>query len=128
MWSTQTCAPIGIPLEAHVDAVNCISFSPCGRQAVTGSRDKTLKLWDTMTFAQIGGPFNGHSDWVWSGSFSSDGLHHIFHRTVSINIAVVWKYATYMNVSHVFADEGGASVDERVACSHYASRSFPLEL
>ncbi len=58
--------------------MTCVSFSQDGRQVVTGSWDKTLRLWDLETFTEIGNPFEGHSDWVDCVCFSSDG-----HRIVS---------------------------------------------
>ena len=32
-------------LEGHTDVVTCAAFRPGGRQAITSSYDKTLRLW-----------------------------------------------------------------------------------
>jgi WD40 repeat protein len=49
-----------------------VSFSPDGRQIVSGSADNTLKVWDAET-GQLALTLEGHSDYVNSVSFSPDG-------------------------------------------------------
>ena len=49
-----------------------VAFSPDGKQIVSGSADKTIRLWD-LHGNQIGQPFQGHENWVWSVAFSPDG-------------------------------------------------------
>jgi WD40 repeat protein len=63
---------IGQPFQGHEDWVNSVAFSPDGKQIVSGSDDKTIRLWD-LQGNQIGQPFQGHEDWVNSVAFSPDG-------------------------------------------------------
>jgi WD40 repeat protein/serine/threonine protein kinase len=58
--------------EGHEDGVNSVSFDRDGRFALSGSKDKTVKLWDLATGSCIR-TFKGHADVVNSVSFSMDG-------------------------------------------------------
>lgn len=51
--------------EAHIDAVNCISFHPEFEMTVaTGSADKTIGLWDLRNFDKKLHSLEGHTDAV----------------------------------------------------------------
>jgi len=62
----------GIP--AHIQAINSIVLSPCGRYLATGSMDKTIKIWDVDTltlckvidFARYGGHKHSINALIWS--------------------------------------------------------------
>ena len=58
--------------RGHSEEVQSVSFSPDGKQIVSGSEDKTLKIWDAKTGKAVH-TMRGHSDIVWSVSFSPDG-------------------------------------------------------
>jgi WD40 repeat protein len=50
-----------------------VAFSPDGKQIVSGSHDKTIRLWNAELGEMIGQPLRGHSDEVNSVAFSPDG-------------------------------------------------------
>ncbi|KAM0169111.1 hypothetical protein ACHAPF_010297 [Botrytis cinerea] len=60
-------------LEGHTNPVTSVAFSPDGKQVVSGSDDKTVRLWDTVTGQQIQPTLEGHTDYVRSVAFSPDG-------------------------------------------------------
>jgi WD40 repeat protein len=61
-------------LAGHDGEVLCVDISPCGSQAVSGSKDKTLRLWDLQT-GSCKATFQEHADTVDTVCFSPDGLH-----------------------------------------------------
>ncbi len=58
--------------KGHTQSVNSVCFSADGRWALSGSRDKTLRLWDVSS-GQSTRTFEGHTESVNSVCFSADG-------------------------------------------------------
>jgi WD40 repeat protein len=52
--------------------VSSAAFSPDGKQVVSGSVDKTIRVWDGRT-GEMQQVLKGHSNWVTSVAFSPDG-------------------------------------------------------
>jgi WD40 repeat protein len=59
-------------LKGHSDWVSSVAFSPDGKQVVSGSDDKTVRLWNVRTGAALQ-TLKGHLGWVSSVAFSPDG-------------------------------------------------------
>ena len=53
--------------------LDSVAFSPNGKQIVSGSRDRTIRVWNVATGEQSGEALRGHDDWVRSVAFSPDG-------------------------------------------------------
>jgi WD40 repeat protein len=74
--------------EGHTKSVNSVAFSPDGKQALSGSGDKTLVLWDVETDRKIK-EFKGHLGGVNSVRFSADGKFKISGS--SDTTVLVWR-------------------------------------
>lgn len=59
-------------LEGHTDEVESVSITPDGRKAVSGSKDKTLRVWD-LESGQCLKTLVGHTNDVISVSVTPDG-------------------------------------------------------
>jgi WD40 repeat protein len=60
-------------LTGHEHSVLCVAFSPDGRQIVSGSSDRTIRLWSVRSGIQIISPLLGHEDGIQGVAFSPDG-------------------------------------------------------
>jgi WD40 repeat protein/uncharacterized caspase-like protein len=80
LWDTATGREVRTFSESSVNFISidlipkCVSvaFSPDGKQILSGSSDKTIKLWDVASWREIR-TFAGHEDAVTSLAFSPDG-------------------------------------------------------
>ncbi|KIL55742.1 hypothetical protein M378DRAFT_90412 [Amanita muscaria Koide BX008] len=70
---TATWPPAQCLLGGHDDVVKSVAFSPDGKLAVSGSKDKTIRIWNTEIGVLERGPLYGHSGGVNSVAFSPDG-------------------------------------------------------
>jgi WD40 repeat protein len=59
-------------LKGHESEVDAVSFSPDGKTAASGCKDKTIKLWDART-GKLLRTLTGHTGRVESLAFSPDG-------------------------------------------------------
>ena len=57
----------------HAGHINCVSYSPNGRQVISGSHDMTIRIWDVETGVVSGEPLKGHIGDVYSVAYSPDG-------------------------------------------------------
>ncbi len=73
IWDAETGAPVGGPLEGHVDWVWSIAYSPDGWHIISGSDDGTIKTWDAEAHTAAGKPLGEHTSQ--SIAYSSDGNH-----------------------------------------------------
>ncbi|WP_373545430.1 NB-ARC domain-containing protein [Chamaesiphon sp.] len=61
-------------LIGHQQPVSAIAFSPDGRQLVSSSFDKTIKLWDTNSGKCVK-TLLGHRNRIWTVAFHPNGTH-----------------------------------------------------
>ena len=64
---------MGEPLRGHEDVVRSVAISLDGKTAVSGSRDKSVRVWDAQSGAAVGGPLLGHARDVACVAVSADG-------------------------------------------------------
>ncbi|KAI9446895.1 WD40 repeat-like protein [Lactarius psammicola] len=57
--------------------VYCVAYSPDGRQIVTSSMDRTIRIWDSQIGVPLTEPLKGHTDDVSSLAYSPDGTYFI---------------------------------------------------
>ena len=55
----------------HGAGVLCVAFTPDGKYAVTGSRDRTVRVWDFRTGEEVR-KFEGHEMGVWGIALTTD--------------------------------------------------------
>jgi WD40 repeat protein len=97
LWDLKTLEVIRT-FTGHTAFVTGLSFSPDGKQVLSGSADKTLRLWDVQTGNTIRN-FKGHEGNVFIVAFSPDGkqvLSSSVDRTLRL-----WDVATG-RVIHTF--------------------------
>src|SRR5438874_1911669 len=84
--------PGTVVLKGHAEAVYGIAFTPDGKQVVTASFDKTLKVWDAATGKEIKtfGGTQGHQNLVLAVALSPDGQS--FASGSADNTARVWDF------------------------------------
>ena len=60
-------------IGGHSYLVNCVSITPDGKVAVSGSSDYTLRVWDLESGQCLGTPLEGHTDSIKCVSITPDG-------------------------------------------------------
>jgi WD40 repeat protein len=90
LWNATTGELIR-QFEGHTAPVRSVTFSPDGKQILSGSDDMHLILWNAETGAMIR-QFEGHTDSVWSVAFSPDGKQALSgSRDTTV---ILWNLAT----------------------------------
>lgn len=98
IWSADTGAPLGMPIEHGVDEhmLMSITLSADGLKLVTTCTDGTARVWDARTGATISA-FMQHTRPVRSATFSGDGS---LVATASLDFtARIWDSATGLPAS-----------------------------
>jgi WD40 repeat protein/serine/threonine protein kinase len=78
---------------SHKEWVWAVAFSPDGRTALTGGRDKTARRWDVATGQLIGKPL-AHDFFVWAVAYSPDGRTILTGSGEPRGEARLWDAAT----------------------------------
>ena len=60
-------------IRGHTSRIEFVAFSPDGRQVVSCSSDRTIRVCDAETGQITAGPFEGHTDTVLCAVYSTDG-------------------------------------------------------
>ncbi|KIJ59934.1 hypothetical protein HYDPIDRAFT_139883 [Hydnomerulius pinastri MD-312] len=60
-------------LKGHTSVVTCLAFTPDGRQLITGSYDRRIRLWDLQSGEAIGEPIWNHKVSVLTVAVSPSG-------------------------------------------------------
>jgi WD40 repeat protein len=58
--------------DVYTNSVSSVAFLPNGKQIVSGSSDKTIRLWDVTNAQLIESPLKGHTQEVTSVTFPPD--------------------------------------------------------
>ncbi|MCJ1471540.1 hypothetical protein MMC13_000180 [Lambiella insularis] len=101
--------------DGHIQAVNCVCFTPDGKMIVSASNDKTIRIWNVNT-RTLDQTLQGHEGAVDLVAVSSDGKHLISNSwDKSIRI---WDVETGQQVE-TFKSQGigvaAFSADNRLA-------------
>jgi WD40 repeat protein len=115
-------------LTGHTDSVASCVFSSDGRQALSASADRTLRLWDIAT-GQTVRIFEGHTSWVSACAFSPNGTFALSasgDRTLRL-----WDIATGQTVRVFVGHSDGVnscafSPDGKLALSASGDRTLRL--
>ena len=92
-WDTATGNELHMTLMGHQYSVNCLAFSPDGKQLVSGSADQTLKVWDLHTGMCLG-TLTGHSAEVLAVAFSPVGDQ--ITSSAQDNTIRVWNSTSFL--------------------------------
>ncbi len=73
-WNSTELIQALPAVPAHIQAINAVVLSPCGRYLSTGSMDKTIKIWDAseltllkvIDYARYGGHKHSINSLIWS--------------------------------------------------------------
>ncbi|MDT9329044.1 MAG: WD40 repeat domain-containing protein, partial [Limnospira sp. PMC 1286.21] len=88
---TPPGGPLIRTLTGHSSGVSAVAITPDGKQAVSASFDKTLKLWDLATGSQLA-TFTGHSGSVYAVAITPDGKQAV--SASGDNTLKMWDFAT----------------------------------
>ena len=104
--------PVGVKLRhmlsGHADSVRSVAWSSNGKQLVSGSDDKSIKLWD-IQIGQALHTFSGHTDSVLSVAWSPDGKTMVSGS--ADNTIKLWDIQTEQ-VLHTFSGHTNSVISE----------------
>jgi WD40 repeat protein len=78
-------------LKGHTNWVSAVAVTPDGRQIVSGSWDKTIKVWDAVS-GRLLRTLEGHRSWLTHVSVTPDGLS-LISRDISARSTHRWDLA-----------------------------------
>jgi WD40 repeat protein len=96
-----------------------VAFSPDGKQVVSGSDDKTVRLWDAVTGAALQ-TLEGHSSSVFSVAFSPGG--NITRNLFTSNNWVAERESNLLWLPPAYRVTSEAVWDEAIVLGHSSGR------
>ena len=87
-------------LYGHTDCIISVTYSPDGRDIVSGSQDNTIRVWNATTAQCVAGPFQVYTTHVICVAYSSDWRH--IASGSQDNIIRVWNATTGQCVAGPF--------------------------
>lgn len=85
--SAQRDNSLIVTFKKHTDQVHSVSFSPDGKQFISGSKDESIIIWDFATFEPIS-QLQRHYATIYELEYSSDGKFFFSGGDKTINM---WK-------------------------------------
>jgi WD40 repeat protein len=101
----------------HLDSVTSVAFSPDGKQALSGSGDRTIKLWDLASGRELR-TFTGYADYNTPLVFNHDG------KQILTSPAKIWDLTTGQ-VTKTFSGEISSAVISQDGTQILAGLSSP---
>ncbi|KAF9460308.1 WD40-repeat-containing domain protein [Collybia nuda] len=86
--------------DGHAHVVQSVAISSDGKNIVSGSYDKTIRLWDVETGIAVKDAFKGHTSRVKSVAFSPDGNYVVSGS--NDNTVRLWSTATGLPVGTAY--------------------------
>jgi WD40 repeat protein len=119
LWSAESGAPIGPPLNGHSDEVNGVCFSPDGFKLASCSDDRSVKIWNLITRECVS---TGHSSSVSSVAWNNDGTKlstgGCYDYTVKVGSAGTFECQSTLTVDSVVTSAAFSPDGCKIAAAH----------
>jgi WD40 repeat protein len=112
-------------LHGHSDSVNCMTISPDGRLAVSGSEDNTVRVWSLrmgIELLTLRGHFEGIMTGVYSVGFSCDGMRAVSGSSYEI---IIWDLTGGVEPLELVHEE---DMEDGYSCVHFQMMEHMLYL